>query len=153
MSGQKARRATHPAGTKHSGRVTHIELLFDLIFVLALTPLSNYRYDNLTVTGVREFTVLALAYAVTMSRNSSDHGERAGVRTAERLEKPGRPMKLAYLRVHAINVAGTLAGIFTDIAMFAVTTAILVPVAMWETTMRVRSGGVTPPRSGQRDRR
>lgn len=73
MSGQKARRATHPAGTKHNDRVTHIELSFDLIFVLALTQLSNYRYDNLTVTGVMEFTALALAYAVTMSRNSPDH--------------------------------------------------------------------------------
>ncbi len=149
--------------------------------------------------------LLSFTCAVTMWWLYFDHGERAGARTVERLDEPGRVVRLAYVYVHALIVTGVvlvsvadkevlghpqsdislpiaiviaggpllyllglvifrwvvarelllshligsallclvgaLAGIFTVLAMFAAATAILVMVAIWETTVRVRAGG------------
>lgn len=55
------RNLLRPEGGEQSDRVTYIELLFDLIFVLALTQLSRYLYANQSPTGALESAVLVLA--------------------------------------------------------------------------------------------
>ena len=55
------RNLLRPESGKQSDRVTYIELLFDLIFVLALTQLSRYLYENQSPTGALESAVLVLA--------------------------------------------------------------------------------------------
>jgi low temperature requirement protein LtrA len=55
------RNLLRPEGGEQSDRVTYIELLFDLIFVLALTQLSRYLYENQSPTGACESAVLVLA--------------------------------------------------------------------------------------------
>jgi len=55
------RNLLRPEGGEQSDRVTYIELLFDLIFVLALTQLSRYLYDNQSLAGALESAVLVLA--------------------------------------------------------------------------------------------
>ncbi len=50
-----------PEGGEHSDRVTYIELLFDLIFVFALTQLSRYLYENQSPIGALESGMLVLA--------------------------------------------------------------------------------------------
>jgi low temperature requirement protein LtrA len=55
------RNLLRPDGGERSVRVTHIELLFDLIFVFALTQLSRYLYENQSPTGALESAVLVLA--------------------------------------------------------------------------------------------
>ncbi|WP_170192016.1 low temperature requirement protein A [Rhodoglobus vestalii] len=55
------RNLLRPDGGERSVRVTHIELLFDLIFVFALTQLSRYLYENQSPTGALQSAVLVLA--------------------------------------------------------------------------------------------
>ena len=52
---------TRPDRTEHSDRVTYVELLFDLIFVFALTQLSAFLYANQTFVGTIESAMLVLA--------------------------------------------------------------------------------------------
>ncbi len=51
-----------PDDSERAHRVAYIELFFDLIFILALTQLSRYLYDNQTLAGALESTLLVLAF-------------------------------------------------------------------------------------------
>ncbi|TFC41142.1 low temperature requirement protein A [Cryobacterium sp. TmT2-59] len=55
------RNLLRPDHSAQADRVTHIELFFDLIFVLALTQLSRYLYENQSWAGALESAVLVLA--------------------------------------------------------------------------------------------
>ncbi|MBC7443166.1 MAG: low temperature requirement protein A [Ramlibacter sp.] len=55
------RNLLRPDYSAQADRVTHIELFFDLIFVLALTQLSRYLYENQSWAGALESAVLVLA--------------------------------------------------------------------------------------------
>ncbi len=55
------RNLLRPEGGEQSDRVTYIELLFDLIFVFALTQLSRYLSENQTPIGALESAMLVLA--------------------------------------------------------------------------------------------
>ena len=50
-----------PDDAGRADRVTHIELFFDLIFVFALTQLSRHLYENQSLLGAVQSTVLVLA--------------------------------------------------------------------------------------------
>ncbi|MDJ0348321.1 low temperature requirement protein A [Cryobacterium sp. PH29-G1] len=51
-----------PDDSERAHNVTYIELFFDLIFIFALTQLSRYLFDNQSLTGALESTVLVLAF-------------------------------------------------------------------------------------------
>ncbi|TFD82478.1 low temperature requirement protein A [Cryobacterium psychrophilum] len=51
-----------PADSERTHRVAYIELFFDLIFILALTQLSRFLYDNQSLAGALESAVLVLAF-------------------------------------------------------------------------------------------
>lgn len=55
------RNLLRPDGTERGDRVTYIELFFDLIFVFALTQLSNHLYENQSPIGALESAILVLA--------------------------------------------------------------------------------------------
>ncbi|WP_161885481.1 low temperature requirement protein A [Marisediminicola antarctica] len=55
------RNLMRPEDSERTDRVTYIELFFDLIFVFALTQLSNHLYENQSVLGAAESAVLVLA--------------------------------------------------------------------------------------------
>jgi low temperature requirement protein LtrA len=48
-------------GGEHSGRVTNVELFFDLVFVFAVTQLSHALLEHLTLTGAAQTTLLFMA--------------------------------------------------------------------------------------------
>lgn len=50
-----------PTDSPRADRVTYIELFFDLVFVLALTQLSAYLYDNQTPLGAFEGVIMVCA--------------------------------------------------------------------------------------------
>lgn len=56
------RNLLRPADSERTHRVAYIELFFDLIFILALTQLSRYLFDNQSAAGALESTVLVLAF-------------------------------------------------------------------------------------------
>ncbi len=56
------RNLLRPDDSERAHRVAYIELFFDLIFILALTQLSRYLYDNQSLTGALESAVLVLAF-------------------------------------------------------------------------------------------
>jgi len=51
-----------PTDSEGAHRVAYIELFFDLIFILALTQLSRYLFDNQSLAGALESAVLVLAF-------------------------------------------------------------------------------------------
>jgi len=55
------RNLLRPDDSERADRVTYIELFFDLIFILALTQLSRYLYENQSWTGALESAMLVLA--------------------------------------------------------------------------------------------
>ncbi|WP_166804893.1 low temperature requirement protein A [Cryobacterium sp. Sr8] len=55
------RNLLRPDDSERTDRVTYIELFFDLIFILALTQLSRYLYENQSWTGALESAMLVLA--------------------------------------------------------------------------------------------
>ncbi|TFC98753.1 low temperature requirement protein A [Cryobacterium sinapicolor] len=55
------RNLLRPDRSDQADRVTFIELFFDLIFVFALTQLSNHLYENQSWQGAAESVVLVLA--------------------------------------------------------------------------------------------
>lgn len=50
-----------PADSARADRVTYVELFFDLVFVLALTQLSAYLYENQTPLGALEGVIMVCA--------------------------------------------------------------------------------------------
>ena len=56
------RNLLRPNGSKRAHNVAYIELFFDLIFIFALTQLSRHLFDNQSLTGALESTVLVLAF-------------------------------------------------------------------------------------------
>jgi len=56
------RNMLRPADSERTDRVTYIELFFDLIFILALTQLSRYLYENQSWGGALESAILVLAF-------------------------------------------------------------------------------------------
>jgi low temperature requirement protein LtrA len=50
-----------PADSPRADRVTYVELFFDLVFVLALTQLSAYIYENQTPLGALEGAIMVCA--------------------------------------------------------------------------------------------
>ena len=50
-----------PTDTPRADRVTYVELFFDLVFVLALTQLSAYLYENQTPQGAFEGVIMVCA--------------------------------------------------------------------------------------------
>lgn len=56
-----ARNVLRPTDSPRADRVTYVELFFDLVFVLALTQLSAYLYDNQTILGALEGTIMVCA--------------------------------------------------------------------------------------------
>jgi len=55
------RNLLRPGDSDRSDRVTYIELFFDLIFVLALTQLSRFLYENQSPIGALQSAILVLA--------------------------------------------------------------------------------------------
>ena len=45
----------------HAGRVSFLELFYDLVFVFAVTQLSHYLLDHLSLTGALQTSVMFLA--------------------------------------------------------------------------------------------
>lgn len=56
-----ARNVLRPADSARADRVTYVELFFDLVFVLALTQLSAYLFENQTLLGALEGAVMVCA--------------------------------------------------------------------------------------------
>jgi len=56
------RNLLRPNDSKRAHNVAYIELFFDLIFIFALTQLSRHLFDNQSLTGALESTVLVLAF-------------------------------------------------------------------------------------------
>jgi low temperature requirement protein LtrA len=50
-----------PAGARQSGAVLPVELFFDLVYVLAITQITHYLLDHLTLRGAAEALILFLA--------------------------------------------------------------------------------------------
>lgn len=50
-----------PTNSRRADRVTYVELFFDLVFVLALTQLSAYLYENQTPLGTFEGVIMVCA--------------------------------------------------------------------------------------------
>jgi len=48
-------------GSHHDGRVTYVELFFDLVFVFAVTQLSHLLLQHMTLRGAVETTLLMMA--------------------------------------------------------------------------------------------
>lgn len=56
-----ARDVLRPTDSPRADRVTYVELFFDLLFVLALTQLSAYLYENQTPLGAFEGVIMVCA--------------------------------------------------------------------------------------------
>ncbi len=56
-----ARDVLRPTDSSRADRVTYVELFFDLVFVLALTQLSAYLYENQTPLGALEGVIMVCA--------------------------------------------------------------------------------------------
>ncbi len=56
-----ARDVLRPSDSTRADRVTYVELFFDLVFVLALTQLSAYLYENQTPLGAFEGIIMVCA--------------------------------------------------------------------------------------------
>lgn len=56
-----ARDVLRPTDSPRADRVTYVELFFDLLFVLALTQLSAYLYENQTPLGAFEGAIMVCA--------------------------------------------------------------------------------------------
>ncbi|WP_311244679.1 low temperature requirement protein A [Microbacterium sp. WCS2018Hpa-23] len=56
-----ARDVLRPTDSPRADRVTYVELFFDLVFVLALTQLSAYLYENQTPLGAFEGVIMVCA--------------------------------------------------------------------------------------------
>lgn len=56
-----ARDVLRPTDSPRADRVTYVELFFDLVFVLALTQLSAYLYENQTPQGAFEGAIMVCA--------------------------------------------------------------------------------------------
>ena len=56
-----ARDVLRPTDSPRADRVTYVELFFDLVFVLALTQLSAYLYENQTPLGALEGVMMVCA--------------------------------------------------------------------------------------------
>lgn len=56
-----ARDVLRPTDSPRTDRVTYVELFFDLVFVLALTQLSAYLYENQTPLGALEGVIMVCA--------------------------------------------------------------------------------------------
>ncbi|WP_353815101.1 low temperature requirement protein A [Agromyces sp. SYSU T00266] len=50
-----------PTGSERADRVTYVELFFDLVFVFGLTQLGAYLYEDQTVLGALEGTIMVCA--------------------------------------------------------------------------------------------
>lgn len=55
------RSVLRPTDSERADRVTYVELFFDLVFVFALTQLSQYLYDNQTPLGALEGAIMITA--------------------------------------------------------------------------------------------
>ncbi|SIT70574.1 low temperature requirement protein A [Microbacterium sp. RU33B] len=56
-----SRDVLRPTDSPRADRVTYVELFFDLVFVLALTQLSAYLYENQTPLGALEGAIMVCA--------------------------------------------------------------------------------------------